>query len=48
MENLGAVICLSRGENASSPFFQDILFEPAARWLCAALQAEGTDRKSVV
>lgn len=48
MENLGAVICLSRGENASSPFFQDILFEPAARWLCAALQAEGTERFFVV
>ena len=43
MEKLGAVVFLSRG-GETSPFFQDILFDPAALWLSEALRSEGVER----
>lgn len=48
MENLGAVVLLSRNGEEASPFFQDVLFEPAARWLREALCSEGVERFFVV
>ena len=48
MEALGAVIFLSREEGRVPLLLEDILFDPAARWLAEALMTEGVKRFLVV
>ena len=48
MDAFGAIVFLSRDEHGSSPFFQDILFDPAALWLSAALSRAGVKQFLVV
>ncbi|MEG2120094.1 MAG: UDP-N-acetylglucosamine diphosphorylase, partial [Pseudoflavonifractor sp.] len=39
---MGAIVFLPR-EGDKSPMLEDILFDPAALWLCTALEAEGAE-----
>ncbi len=48
MEALGAVIFLPREGEKAPLLLEDILFDPAARWLSEALMAEGVKRFLVV
>ena len=41
---LGAVVCLSHENTAPCLFLQDILFDPAARWLAVSLERAGVER----
>ena len=44
METAGAVVFLPRDEHGTSPFLEDVLFDPACLWLVEALKAEGVSR----
>ncbi len=48
MGSLGAIVFLPREDDAPSLMLEDILFDPAARWLSAALERAGADRFLVV
>ena len=41
MESLGAIVFLPREGDLPSLMLEDILFDPAARWLSAALERAG-------
>ena len=48
MNATGAVIFLPREGSGVSPMLQELLFDPAARWLAQALSAAGVERFFVV
>ena len=48
MESLGAIVFLPREGDLPSLMLEDILFDPAARWLSAALERAGAERFLVV
>lgn len=48
MESLGAIVFLPREGDFPSLMLEDILFDPAARWLSAALERAGAERFLVV
>ena len=48
MNATGAVIFLPREGSGVSPMLQELLFDPAARWLAQALSAAGVERVFVV
>ena len=48
MELQGAIIFMPRDESGTSLLLEDVLFDPAALWLCEALKQEGVGRFLVV
>lgn len=44
MEALSAIVFLPHGEEDTSPFLEDILYDPAALWLTESLRAAGVER----
>lgn len=48
MNHLSAMVFLSRDPQGPSPLLQDILFDPAARWLAESLRSAGVERFFVV
>ena len=48
MGSMGAIVFLTREDDAPSLMLQDILFDPACAWLSAALERAGVERFLVV
>ena len=48
MESLGAIVFLPREDGRSSLMLEELLFDPAATWLSAALERAGVNRFLVV
>lgn len=48
MESVGAIVFLPRDEGGVSLMLEEVLFDPAAVWLCEALRSAGVDRFFVV